>query len=60
MKIKVIIEKGETKVEISGIKGKGCMDFVEIEKKLGEVKRLKKTKEYYEKEEVKTKRRVER
>lgn len=44
-----IDKEGETKVHVKGIKGKGCMQFVEVFKKiLGEVKELKKTSEYYE------------
>ena len=44
-----ITSEGETKVHVKGIKGKGCMQFVDVFKKiLGEVKNIKKTSEFYE------------
>lgn len=44
-----ITPDGETKVHIKGLKGKKCIEYVEIFKKvLGEVKEEKHTSEYYE------------
>jgi len=46
-----ISPSGETRVHIKGMKGKKCMEVVDLFKGfLGEVKDLKKTSEYYEPE----------
>ena len=53
-----IAPSGETKVHVRGMKGKKCMDIVDLFKGfLGEVKDVKRTSEYYEPEresEIKT------
>ncbi|OGL47335.1 MAG: hypothetical protein A2161_02965 [Candidatus Schekmanbacteria bacterium RBG_13_48_7] len=44
-----INEKGEVQVHVKGIKGKKCMEYVEIfQKVLGIIKDQKTTSEYYE------------
>jgi len=44
-----IAPDGETRVHIKGIKGKSCMKYADLLKKvLGRIKEIKNTSEYYE------------
>jgi len=44
---------GEVKIHVKGLKGKGCMNYVEFFKRIvGEVKEQKLTHEYHEPEEA--------
>lgn len=46
-----ILPDGETKVHIKGVKGKKCLEYADVFKKLvGKVKSQKLTSEYYEPE----------
>ena len=50
--VEIIISKsGEVKVHVSGVKGKGCMEYARwLTKIIGKVKDQQSTSEYYEPE----------
>lgn len=46
-----ISKNGETKVHVKGVKGKKCVEYMEVfNKLLGEIRNKKPTSEYYEPE----------